>query len=51
MCLLGCYTDTYILTYLSAALIGPLAWELPDATDVALKCKKEKEKILHSKTA
>ena len=28
----------------AAALIGPLAWELPHALGVALKSKKEKEK-------
>ena len=28
----------------AAALIQPLAWELPDASDVALKSQKKKKK-------
>ena len=36
-------SDLVLLWLVAAALIQPLAWELPYAAGAALKCKKKKE--------
>ena len=37
-------SDLVLLWLVAAALIQPLAWELPYAAGAALKCKKKKKK-------